>query len=120
ACFVRTAWWPNGRRRQARHEEVRRAEQQDVYGTRLIDQLMLVVAELDLAEIGNAKRRNRDRLPKLAQRVDPLFRRIAGEDRRVDGADRDSGNPIGMQVGLGQRLINTSLVGAKRAAALKQ
>jgi hypothetical protein len=25
-----------------------------------------------------------------------------------------------MQIGLGQRLVNTSLIGAKRAAALKQ
>ena len=43
-----------------------------------------------------------------------------GDDRRIDGADRDSGNPIGMQIGLGQRLINTRLIGAERAAALKQ
>ena len=47
-------------------------------------------------------------MPKFAQRIHPLLRRIAGDDCRVDGADRDSGNPIGMQIDLGQRLINSS------------
>jgi hypothetical protein len=41
------------RRRQPRHEEIRHAEQQDVHGARLIEKLMLVVAEFDLT-------RNRD------------------------------------------------------------
>src|SRR5262249_8339830 len=52
ARFIRTARRPNGRWRQARHKEIRRAEQQDVQGACLIDKLMLVVAELDLLEIG--------------------------------------------------------------------
>jgi hypothetical protein len=61
---------------------------------------------------------SRDRVPKFAQRVHPLLRRIAGDDRRVNGADRDPGNPIGMQIGLGQRLINARLISPERAAAL--
>src|SRR5215813_7174220 len=52
ARFVRTARRPNGRRWQARHEEIRRAKQQDTSGARLIEKLMLVVAEFDLREIG--------------------------------------------------------------------
>src|SRR5262249_43476058 len=120
ARFIWTSRWPDGRRRQARHKEIRRPKQENAYGTRLIDKLMLVVAELDLPEIGNAKRRSRDRAPKLAQRVDATLRRIAGNDRGIDGADRDSGNPIRMQISLGQRLVNTRLIGAERAAALKQ
>src|SRR5262245_8261070 len=55
ARFVGTARRPNGRRWQARHEEIRRAEQQDIHGVRLIEKLMLVVAEFDLSEIGYAK-----------------------------------------------------------------
>jgi hypothetical protein len=86
----------------------------------LIDQLVLDVVILDLPESGYAERRSRDRVPKLAQRINATLRRIAGDDRRIDGADRDSGNPIGMQIGLGQRLINASLIGAERAAALEQ
>src|SRR5215831_7757110 len=81
---------------------------------------MLVVAEFDLSEIGYAEWRSRDRVPKFAKRVHPLLWRIAGDDRRVDGADRDSGNPIGMQIGLGQRLINARLISPERATALKQ
>src|SRR5262245_14660265 len=73
-----------------------------------------------MLKIGYAEWRNRDRLPKFAQRVDPLLRRIAGDDRRIDGADRNSCNPIGMQIVLCQRLINTGLISAERAAALKQ
>src|SRR5262249_10438572 len=113
ARFIWTSRWPDGRRRQARHKEIRRPKQENAYGTVLIDKLMLVVAELDLPEIGNAKRRSRDRAPKLAQRVDATLRRIAGNDRGIDGADRDSGNPIGMQISLGQRLVNTRLIGAE-------
>jgi hypothetical protein len=40
----------------------------------------------------------------------------AAYDRRIDGADRDSGNPIGMQIGLGQRLIDARLIGAGKKA----
>src|SRR6516162_5747405 len=118
ARFVRTAWWPNGRRRQARHKEIRRAEQEDAHSARLIEQLVLGVVILDILKIGYAEWRSRDRVPKFTQRVDPLLRRIAGDDRRVDGADGDSGNPIGMQIGLGQGLINARLIGAERATAL--
>src|SRR6516165_3636601 len=118
ARFVRTARRPNGRRWQTRHEEIRRTEQQDTHGARLIDKLMLVVAEFDLPEIGYAEWRSRDRVPKFAQRMHPLLRRIAGDDCRVDGADRDSGNPIGMQIGLGERFINARLISPERAAAL--
>ena len=38
----------------------------------------------------------------------------------VDGADRDAGDPVGMQVRLGERLIDAGLVGAERAATLQQ
>ena len=55
---------------------------------------MLVVAEFDLPEIGYAEWRGRDRVPKFAQRINATLRRIAGDDRGIDGADRDSSNPI--------------------------
>jgi hypothetical protein len=56
-----------------------------------------------MLKIGYAEWRNRNRVPKFAQRVDPLLRWVPGDDRRVDGADGDSGNPIGMQISLGER-----------------
>src|SRR6185436_13371288 len=81
---------PDDRRRHARHKEVRRAEKYGVHGARLIDQLTLHVVELDAPEVRYAERRRGDHLPEFAQRIDATLRRIAGDDRRIDGADRDS------------------------------
>jgi hypothetical protein len=53
----------------------------------LVDQLVLGVVVLKVPEIGNAERRSGDRLPKFAQRINATLRRIAGDDRRIDGAD---------------------------------
>ena len=60
------------------------------------------------------------RLPEFAQPLDAPFRRIAGDQRRVDRADRNARDPVGMQIGLGQRLIDAGLIRAERAAALQQ
>jgi len=57
--------------------------------------------------------------PEFAQPVDPVVGRIARDDRGVDGADRYAGNPIRMNTGLAQRLVDSGLIGAKRAAALQ-
>ena len=59
-------------------------------------------------------------LPKRAQLADPLGRRVPGDDCSVDGADRNAGDPIGMQVSFGERFVNAGLIGAERAAALQQ
>jgi hypothetical protein len=83
----------------------------------LIDQLVLGVVVLDTTEKGYAEWRSGDRAPEFAQRIDATLRRIAGDDRRIDGANRDSGNPIGMQISFGQGLVNACLIGAERAAA---
>src|SRR6516162_1262559 len=66
ARFVRTARRPNGWRRQARHEEIRRAEQENAHGTHLIDQLVLGVVILDMLKIRYAEWRSGDRVPKFA------------------------------------------------------
>jgi hypothetical protein len=39
---------------------------------------------------------------------------------RIDGANRNAGDPIGMQIGLRQSLADTALIGAKRTAALEE
>jgi hypothetical protein len=52
--------------------------------------------------------------------LDPPLGRIAGDQCRVDRADRNSGDPIGVQTGLGQGLIGTALVGAEGTTALQQ
>jgi hypothetical protein len=45
---------------------------------------------------------------------------IPGNQRTIDGAGRDAGDPVGMKIGLRQRLVDASLIRAKRATALKQ
>jgi len=49
-----------------------------------------------------------DALPECTQLVDARFRRIAGDQRRIDGANRDARDPVGMKIGLGQCLINSA------------
>jgi hypothetical protein len=38
----------------------------------------------------------------------------------ADGANRNAGHPIRMQVGFRDRLVDAGLIGAERAAALQQ
>src|SRR5262249_45776752 len=44
---------------------------------------------------------------------------IAGNEARIDGADRGADDPIGLDLRFMQRLIDAGLVGAQCAAALK-
>ena len=75
---------------------------------------------ISIDEIRDPKRRRADGLPEFPQSLDALVRRIAGDQGRVHGADRNAGDPIGMEVRLRQRLIDAGLIGAERASALQQ
>jgi hypothetical protein len=77
-------------------------------------------ARLDRGKIWNSQRRGTHRFPEFAQPGDALLGRITGDNCRIDSADRNSRNPIRMQVGFGERLIDSGLIGAKRTAALHQ
>ena len=57
--------------------------------------------------------------PELAEAVHAGLRRIAGDDGGVDRADGDAGDPVGIDLGLGERGVDAGLVGAERAAALQ-
>jgi hypothetical protein len=57
--------------------------------------------------------------PEFSQAVNACIGRIAGNDRRVDRADGDAGDPVGVDVGLCQSLVDTSLVCPQRTAALQ-
>src|SRR3954452_6760945 len=61
-----------------------------------------------------------DLLPKGAQLGHPLVRGIPGDEGGVDGADRNAGDPIGMEIRFGERLVDAGLIRAERAAALQQ
>ena len=58
--------------------------------------------------------------PELAQSVDTRLRRVTGDDGGIDRSDRDAGNPVGMNIGFGQGLVDPRLIGAKRAAPLQK
>ena len=48
-----------------------------------------------------------------------MFRLVAGDDGGVDGTDGDAGHPVGLKSSLVQGLIDASLIGPERAAALQ-
>ena len=78
---------------------------------------LLVEARKHLAEIP-------DRLllhpfPKLAQACDPVLDLVAGDQARVDGADRGADDPVRLDAGLMQGLVDAGLIGAERAATLE-
>ena len=60
-----------------------------------------------------------DPRPELVQTIDSMLRRIACDDRPIDGADRCADHPIGLDPRLVQRFVDADLVGAQRAAALQ-
>jgi hypothetical protein len=112
---------PRHRRRKPWREEIWGAEQQDAERTGLIEQRMgCIVRNGQRRKIRKAQRRRADGFPELPQPLDTFFRRIAGDQGRVDGADRDAGDPVRMQVRLGQGLVDAGLIRAERTAALQQ
>ena len=58
-------------------------------------------------------------LPEFAQARQPVLRRIAGDQAGIDGADRGADDPVRLDAGLVQRLVDAGLIGAERAAALQ-
>src|SRR5258705_6614080 len=60
-----------------------------------------------------------DARPKFLKLREALARNVAGDETSVDRADRSSDDPVGLDIRLMQRLINASLIGAKRSTALK-
>src|SRR6478735_2009228 len=61
-----------------------------------------------------------DGFPKFPQLFDTAFPWVPGNQRRIYCTDRNAGNPIRIEVGFGKSLIDTSLIGAERAAPLQQ
>ena len=82
----------------------------------LIEKIASVIAVHQIGE----RRVQRHLRPKLAEPVNPGVRRIAGDDRGIDRSDRNAGDPVWMDVGFGQGLVDASLVGPQGAAALQQ
>ena len=80
------------------------------------------VLDFDRRIVLNAERAKRwaaDRLPKLSQLGDAFIRRIADNERRIDRANRNAGDPVRQDVRFGEGLINARLKGAKGSTALQ-
>jgi hypothetical protein len=57
--------------------------------------------------------------PEFLERGQAVRQRVAGDQARIDGADRGADDPVRLDAVLVQRLIDAGLIGAERPAALK-
>src|SRR6266851_7242806 len=103
ALRLRAALRPQRRRGKTRREKAGDAEGGDQGGAGLVEERTPAVALRD--GIPGYWRRNH--FPEFLETPDPLFARIAGDDRGVDGADRDAGNPFRFEIKVAQGLIGT-------------
>jgi hypothetical protein len=88
ARFVDLGAKAGNRQRHTRRKKMRRSEQKHIERGCLVHPLMgKLVSQLHLVEGWNTKRRGAHRLPEFTQSLDALFGRIAGNERRIDGAD---------------------------------
>ena len=106
---------PKRRRWNAGSKETGHTEGSDQCRAGLVEQGAPAVTLGD----GIPRHRRRNHLPEFLQPLHPRFARVAGNDRGVDGADRDAGNPFRLEIEMTQRLIGAGLVGTERAAALQ-
>ncbi len=58
-------------------------------------------------------------LPEFLQPQQAILRRVTGDQTGIDGADRCPDDPVRLNPGLVQRLIDACLIRSQRAAALK-
>ena len=115
ALRLRAARRPERRGRNARREEAGHAKGRDQGGAGFVEQRARAVARRH--RIPGHRRRHH--LPEFLQALDALLALIAGDDRGVDGADRDAGDPFRLEIEVTQGLIGAGLIGAERAAALQ-
>src|SRR5712664_2421221 len=106
---------PKRRRGNSRREKAGNAEGGDQSGACFVEQGPRAVAFHN----GIPRDRGRDRLPEFLEAPQPFFAWVAGDDRSVDGTDRDAGNPFRLKIVVTQRLVGAGLIGAERAAALQ-
>ena len=115
ALGLRAAGRPERRGRNARREEAGHAEGRDQRGAGRVEQLAAVVALADRLP----RHRRGHHLPEFLEPLDARLRLVAGDDRGVDRADRDAGDPFRLEAGMAERLIGAGLIGAERTAALE-
>src|SRR5262249_11119431 len=60
-----------------------------------------------------------DAAPEFPQSFEPAVRLVAGDETGVDGPDRRSDDPVRLDAGFVQRLIDAGLISPERAATLQ-
>ena len=98
-----------------REKESRRTAGHGQAGTHLIEDVARVVAAREiLKRLGRPMPRcdGRHVHPKLAQTVNAVLGSVAGDDSAVDRTNRNAGNPVRMNVGFRERLVDASLIRA--------
>src|SRR5258708_3181736 len=117
---VRSSRWRQPWRRGSRCEESGRAGNYREARVQLVQPRARSITRRPVRPFKRAAPRiDGDALPEPAQFFDARFRRVSGNDRAVDGTDRDASNPIGINASLSQRFVDSGLIGAERAAALQ-
>ena len=102
-------------RDRTRLEEARDAEAGDVAGRPFVQPGARAILDRE----GQAREAGGERLPEFAEPGDAAARRVAGDDRGIDRADRDAGDPVDLDRGGVQRLVHARLIGSERTAALE-
>jgi hypothetical protein len=59
------------------------------------------------------------RRPEFTQAIKSLVGRVAGDDAGIDGPARSADDPVGLDAGFVERLVDAALVGVECAAALE-
>ncbi len=115
ALRLRVARRPQRRRWNPRGKETGDAEGGDQGGAGLVENRASAVGFDDRVP----RHRCRHHLPEFLQARHAFVRLIAGDDRGIDGADRNPGDPFRLETRMTQRLEGAGLIGAERAAALQ-
>ena len=112
---LRAARRPDRRRRNARREEAGHAEGRDDRG-RLSLKTVRLLSPLTRDSRAPARRPS-PRIP--CRRSTRFSASIAGDDRGVDRADRNAGDPFRLEAVAAQRLEDAGLIGAEGSATLQ-
>ena len=104
-----------GGRRNARGEEALHADRGGPVGAGGVEH----GADLVAGQPGIDGDTGGDLIPEGAKLGHAFLGRVAGDQRGIDGPNRDTGDPVGMLVGIGEAFIDAALIGPQRTAALQ-
>ncbi len=111
--------WKRARRKETRRSVHHGGKRADLVGPESRVTIAVPRQFSKPGHIGNPERRLGDGFPEIAQPLDPLVGRIARNQGSVDRADRGAAQPMHVDLGFMDGLVNAGLICAERAAALQ-